>query len=50
MIKNFIRNIILIIEDDKVLDIGISLKKKNYEKNDRSKTVRKQLSRSQRYF
>ena len=32
-IKNFIRNIILIIEDDKVLDIGISLKKKNYEKN-----------------
>jgi len=33
MIKNFIRNIILIIEDDKVIDIGISLKKKNYEKN-----------------
>ena len=33
MIKNFIRNIILIIEDDKVLDIGISLKKKNYEKH-----------------
>ena len=33
MIKNFIGNIILIIEDDKVLDIGISLKKKNYEKN-----------------
>ena len=32
-INNFIRNIILIIEDDKVLDIGISLKKKNYEKN-----------------
>ena len=32
MIKNFIRNIILIVEDDKVLDIGISLKKKNYEK------------------
>ena len=31
MIKDFIRNIILIIEDDKVLDIGISLKKK-YEK------------------
>ena len=29
MIKNFIRNIILIIEDDKILDIGISLKKKN---------------------
>ena len=33
MIKNFIRNIILIIEEDKLLDIGISLKKKNYEKN-----------------
>ena len=32
-IKNFIRNIILIIEDDKVLDIGIALKKKKYEKN-----------------
>ena len=32
-IKNFIKNIILIIEDEKVLDIGISLKKKNYEKN-----------------
>ena len=31
-IKNFIRNIILIIENDKVLDVGISLKKKNYEK------------------
>jgi hypothetical protein len=33
IIKNFIRNIILIIEDDKVLDMSISLKKKNYEKN-----------------
>jgi hypothetical protein len=33
IIKDFIRNIILIIEDDQVLDIGISLKKKNYEKN-----------------
>ena len=32
MIKNFIRNIILIIEDDKVLDIGISLKKKFMKK------------------
>ena len=28
-IKNFIRNIILIIEDDKILEIGISLKTKN---------------------
>jgi hypothetical protein len=33
-IKNFIRNIILIVEDDKILEIGISLKKKNYEKNE----------------
>ena len=33
MIKDFIRNIIVILEDDKVLDISISLKKKNYEKN-----------------
>ena len=32
MIKNFIRNIILIIEDDEVLDIGISLKKKFMKK------------------
>ena len=27
-VNNFIKNIILIIEDDKVLDVGISLKKK----------------------
>jgi hypothetical protein len=33
MINEFIRNIILIIEDNNVLEIGISLKKKNYEKN-----------------
>jgi hypothetical protein len=32
MIKNFIRNIILIVEDEKVLEIGISFKKKNYDK------------------
>ena len=33
-IKNFIRNIILIIEDDKVLDIRYFIKKKkNYEKH-----------------
>ena len=31
--KNFIRNIILIIEDDKVLEVGISIKKKYYEKH-----------------
>ena len=33
MIKKFIRNIILIIENDKVLEVSISLKKKKYEKN-----------------
>ena len=43
MIKNFIRNIILIVEDDKVLDIGISLKKKNYEKNIDQKQLEKSL-------
>jgi hypothetical protein len=31
-IKNFIRNIILIVEDDKILEIGISLKKKKIMK------------------
>ena len=31
-IKNFIRSIILIIEDDKILEIGISLKKKKLRK------------------
>ena len=42
-IKNFIRNIILIVEDDKVLDIGISLKKKNYEKNVNQKKLENSL-------
>ena len=42
-IKNFIRNIILIVEDDKVLDIGISLKKKNYEKNINQKQLENSL-------
>ena len=32
IINNFIKDIILIIEDDKVLDVCISIKKKNYEK------------------
>ena len=31
-INSFIRNIILVIEDDKVLKLGISIKKKYYEK------------------
>ena len=43
MIKNFIRNIILIVEDDKVLEIGISLKKKNYEKNINQKQLENSL-------
>ena len=42
-IKNFIRNIILIVEDDEVLDIGISLKKKNYEKNINQKQLENSL-------
>ena len=33
IINNFIRNVILILEDDKVLDTVISIKKKNYEKH-----------------
>ena len=43
MIKNFIRNIILIIEDDKILEIGISLKKKNYEKSENQKQLENSL-------
>ena len=42
-INNFIRNIILIIEDDKVLEVGISIKKKNYEKNIDQKNLEKSL-------
>ena len=43
IIKNFIRNIILIIEDDKILEIGISLKKKNYEKSENQKQLENSL-------
>ena len=43
IIKNFIKNIILIVEDDKVLDIGISLKKKKYEKNINQKQLENSL-------
>jgi hypothetical protein len=43
MIKNFIRNIILIIEDDKLLNIGISLKKKIYEKDIDQKYLKNSL-------
>ena len=42
-IKNFIRNIILILEDDKILEIGISLKKKNYEKSENQKQLENSL-------
>ena len=42
-IKNFIRNIILIVEDEKVLNIGISLKKKNYKKNINQKLLENSL-------
>ena len=49
-IKNFIRNIILIIEDDKVLDIGISLKKKNYEKNKDQNQLKKSLVEAKDIF
>ena len=43
MIKKFVRNFILIIEDDKVLDVGIALKKKNYEKNIDQKNLENSL-------
>jgi hypothetical protein len=43
-IKNFIRNIILIIEDDKVLEIGISFKKKKYEKKKNQKHLENTLA------
>ena len=43
-IKNFIRNIILIVENDKILEIGISLKKKNYEKNVNQKQLENSLT------
>ena len=33
MLNNFISEIILIIEDDKVLEVGVSIKKKNYKKD-----------------
>ena len=33
MVNNFIRNIILIIDDSKILNTNISIKKKNYEKH-----------------
>ncbi|MDB3939169.1 hypothetical protein N9369_03565 [Candidatus Pelagibacter sp.] len=43
LINNFIRNIILIIENDKVLEVDISIKKKNYENNIDQKHLEKSL-------
>ena len=42
-INSFIRNIILIIEDDKVLEVSISIKKKNYEKDINQKHLENSL-------
>ena len=43
MINNFIRNIILIIDDEKILSTNISIKKKNYEKNINQKNLENNL-------
>ncbi len=43
MINNFIRNIILIVEDNKVSNVAISIKKKNYEKQIDQKYLEKSL-------
>ena len=43
MINNFIRNIILIIDDEKILSTNISIKKKNYEKNINEKYLENNL-------
>ena len=43
MINRFIKNVILIIEDDKVLDVAISIKKKNYDKHIIKKYLEKSL-------
>ena len=37
IVSNFIRDIILIIEDDKIFNTNISIKKKNYKKHIESK-------------
>ena len=49
-IKNFIRNIILIIEDNRVLDVGISLKKKNYEKDKHQEYLENSLREAKDVF
>jgi hypothetical protein len=50
IIKNFIKNIILIIEDDKVLEIGLSIKIKNYEKQLDYKYVKNGLIEAKNIF
>ena len=44
MVSNFIRNIILIIEDDKILNTNIAIKKKNYEKHQNQKYLENNLT------
>lgn len=44
IIGNFIRNIILIIEDNKILSINISLKKNNYDNYLNKKFLKKNLT------
>ena len=43
IVNSFIRNIILIIENEKVLSVDISIKKNNYEKNTSQKYFEKNL-------
>ena len=50
MIKNFIRNIILLVEDDKVLEIGLSIKLKNYEKQLDHKYIKNSLIEAKNIF
>ena len=50
IIKNFIQNIILIIEDSKVLQIGLSIKIKNYEKQLDYKYVKNSLIEAKNIF
>jgi hypothetical protein len=42
-VNSFIKNIILIIEDDKILNINIAIKKKNYEKHINQKYLENNL-------
>ena len=44
VVSNFIKNIILIIDDDKILNINIAIKKKNYEKHINQKYLENNLT------